>query len=183
MQRFFDGAERLVEVFMAICLGAMGILVFSNVVLRYFFNYSITWTEEISRFLFIWVIFLGAVGALRENNHLGFTSLVEKAKRVPKLIMYCTSELLMLGCMILLMLGTVRMSLLSTKTYAPATGMPLSVMYAVGVISSVAMGLIVLGNIFKALFVKGAVDGMVALKESEDEIKQDLAARQEAGTK
>jgi TRAP-type C4-dicarboxylate transport system permease small subunit len=169
----------MVEILMAVCLGAMGILVFSNVLLRYFLNFSITWADEIARFLFIWVIFLGAVGALKENNHLGFTTLVEKSPKIPKTIMYCVSELLMLGCMVLLLWGTIKMSLLSTKTYAPATGIPLTVMYLVGIISSLAMSMIVATNVYKAIFGKGPIDKMVALKESEDEVKQALAGRGE----
>ena len=52
-------------------LGLMVILVFGNVVLRYGFNYGIIFSEEVSRFLFVWMVFLGSVLMLRDNGHLG----------------------------------------------------------------------------------------------------------------
>ena len=46
-------------------LGFMVILVFGNVVLRYGFNSGIMFSEEVSRFLFVWMVFLGSVLMLR----------------------------------------------------------------------------------------------------------------------
>ena len=47
-----------------VSLALMVIMVFSNVVLRYVFNSGITATEELSRFLFLWLIFIGAIVAM-----------------------------------------------------------------------------------------------------------------------
>ncbi len=49
----------------------MVVLVFGNVVLRYAFNSGITVSEELSRWLFVWLTFVGAVVALRDHAHLG----------------------------------------------------------------------------------------------------------------
>ena len=54
----------------------MVVLVFGNVVLRYGFNSGITVSEELSRWLFVWLTFLGAIVALREHGHLGTDMLV-----------------------------------------------------------------------------------------------------------
>ncbi|MEO5883317.1 MAG: TRAP transporter small permease subunit, partial [Caldimonas sp.] len=45
-------------------LATMVVLVFGNVVLRYGFNSGITASEELSRFLFVWLTFMGAVVGL-----------------------------------------------------------------------------------------------------------------------
>jgi TRAP-type C4-dicarboxylate transport system permease small subunit len=66
------------ELLLIAALALMVILVFSNVVLRYGFNLGITFSEEVSRFLFIWVVFLGAVLTLRDNAHLGVHMLTKK---------------------------------------------------------------------------------------------------------
>jgi len=52
-------------------------LVFTNVVTRYGFGFSINWAEEVSRFLMIWVTFLGAGLALREGRHVAIELLQE----------------------------------------------------------------------------------------------------------
>ena len=56
----------------------MVVLVFGNVVLRYGFNTGITVSEEVSRWLFVYMTFLGAIVALREHGHLGVDMLVNR---------------------------------------------------------------------------------------------------------
>ena len=56
----------------------MVVLVFGNVVLRYGFNSGITVSEEVSRWLFVWLTFLGAIVALKEHGHLGSDMLVAR---------------------------------------------------------------------------------------------------------
>jgi TRAP-type C4-dicarboxylate transport system permease small subunit len=56
---------------MVVCLALMVVMVFGNVVLRYGFNSGITVSEELSRWLFVWMTFLGALVALRNHAHLG----------------------------------------------------------------------------------------------------------------
>lgn len=51
-------------------LAILGILLATQVVLRFGFGMGYAWMEEIVRMLFIWVIFLGAVVAMRENQHI-----------------------------------------------------------------------------------------------------------------
>lgn len=67
---------RALEYVIAGCLVAMVCLVFGNVVLRYVFNSGIAVSEEISRWLFVWLTFLGATVALRDHGHLGTEVLV-----------------------------------------------------------------------------------------------------------
>jgi TRAP-type C4-dicarboxylate transport system permease small subunit len=55
----------------------MVILVFGNVVARYVLNASIGWSEEVSRFMLIWLTFLGAVIAYMRNEHLGLDVLIQ----------------------------------------------------------------------------------------------------------
>ncbi|MDR1535324.1 MAG: TRAP transporter small permease subunit, partial [Planctomycetota bacterium] len=52
---------KLLEAFGALALLVLTVMVFLNVVLRYFFNSSITVTEELGRYLMIWLLFIGAI--------------------------------------------------------------------------------------------------------------------------
>ena len=67
-------------------MAAMFVLVFTNVVTRYGFGFSINWAEEVASFLMIWVTFLGAGLALREGRHVAIDvlqdRLPERARRV-----------------------------------------------------------------------------------------------------
>ncbi len=79
-------------------LGMMVVLVFSNVVLRYGFNLGITFSEEVSRFMFIWVVFLGAVLTLRDNAHLGVHMLTKKLPLAGKKACKLFSDVATLAC-------------------------------------------------------------------------------------
>jgi TRAP-type C4-dicarboxylate transport system permease small subunit len=76
--RVIDSFCRAISALAAVALMIMVVLVFGNVVLRYGFNSSITVSEEVSRWLFVWITFMGAVVALREHTHLGTDVLVSR---------------------------------------------------------------------------------------------------------
>ncbi len=78
MSRLVDAYFALLKLLIALLLAAMVVLVFGNVVLRYGFNSGITLSEEVSRWMFVWLTFLGAIVALREHGHLGVDSLVRR---------------------------------------------------------------------------------------------------------
>jgi TRAP-type C4-dicarboxylate transport system permease small subunit len=55
------------------------VAVFVNVVLRYGFGSGIAASEELSRLLFVWMVFIGATAAYPAGEHMAFTSLVGMA--------------------------------------------------------------------------------------------------------
>jgi C4-dicarboxylate transporter, DctQ subunit len=65
--RFLNRIEEFVAVGM---LALLGLLLLAQVVLRFAFGLGYAWMEEIARMLFIWVIFLGAIVAMRDNLHI-----------------------------------------------------------------------------------------------------------------
>ena len=96
MVKVVDSFCRAVTAVMAVALMIMVVLVFGNVVLRYVFNSSITVSEEVSRWLFVWITFMGAVVALREHTHLGTDALVARLPPLGKKICYALAHLTML---------------------------------------------------------------------------------------
>src|SRR5262245_66585769 len=102
---------RRLEGIIGLMLGVMVILVFGNVVLRYGFNSGIAISEEISRYLFIWLTFLGAIVAVHEHEHLGVDTLVRALPRKGKLACVVASEALMLVATALLFWGSWKQTL------------------------------------------------------------------------
>jgi len=68
--------QRLTHWLMGACLGVMAAAVFVNVVLRYGFGSGIAASEELSRLLFVWMVFIGATAAYPKGEHMAFTSLL-----------------------------------------------------------------------------------------------------------
>jgi TRAP-type C4-dicarboxylate transport system permease small subunit len=86
-------AERCVEWLMVIALALIVILVFSNVVARYGFGSGFAGAEELSLLLFLWLVFLGSILALRQRAHLGMelvqALLPRSIRRVCAVISHC----------------------------------------------------------------------------------------------
>ena len=78
LNAFLDRCCRWINLLIALALAVMVAMVFGNVVLRYAFNSGIAISEEVSRWLFVWLTFMGAVVALREHGHLGTDVLVSR---------------------------------------------------------------------------------------------------------
>lgn len=77
MQKFLDSL-------MALCLAIMASSVFLNVVLRYGFGSGLAASEELSRLLFVWMVFIGATAAYPAGEHMAFTSLVGALRKYPR---------------------------------------------------------------------------------------------------
>ena len=75
---------------MALCLAVMALAVFVNVVLRYGFGSGIAASEELSRLLFVWMVFIGATAAYPAGEHMAFTSLVAMLKNRPAALLAMT---------------------------------------------------------------------------------------------
>ena len=75
--------QKICNVLMASCLGVMAVAVFINVLLRYGFGSGIAASEELSRLLFVWMVFIGATAAYPAGEHMAFTSLVAALQKRP----------------------------------------------------------------------------------------------------
>ena len=106
LDNFISAYCRAIGYLTAAMLALMVVLVFGNVVMRYALNSGFTVSEELSRWLFVWITFLGAVIALRENGHLGTDILVGKLGPLGKRICMGLALLLMLYCLWLLFRGS-----------------------------------------------------------------------------
>jgi len=166
----FDRAVRALmkrlEGLIALILALMVVLVFGNVVLRYGFNSGIAVSEELSRYLFIWLTFMGAVIAVHERAHLGVDSLPRLLPRTGRLACAVASEALMLASTALLFYGSWKQVLVNLATKSPVSGTPLSLIYVAGLAASVMMGALFVRNLY-TLLVVGASDEELILSAKE----------------
>jgi len=98
-------SQSMAHVLMAVCLGVMAVAVFLNVVLRYGFGSGIAASEELSRLLFVWMVFIGATAAYPAGEHMAFTSFVAGLRYHPKLIQALTVLIRLLVIASCVMLG------------------------------------------------------------------------------
>ena len=151
MNRWIDGTCRLLEVVIALLLAAMVLLVFGNVVLRYGFNSGITVSEELSRWLFVWMTFLGAVVALHKHAHLGTDVVVSRLGPTGRRVCLVAGRVLMLYATWLLFWGSLAQTRINWDVSAPVTGASVALFYSAGVVFSVAAGILLVRDLVRAL--------------------------------
>lgn len=85
---------RLEEWILAVLMGIICVLTMVNVLSRYFFNSSLSMTEELTTNIFAFIIFIGAALLARENGHLGFALLTDQLPARFRIV--CT---MIVGCL------------------------------------------------------------------------------------
>jgi TRAP-type C4-dicarboxylate transport system permease small subunit len=184
VNRLIAGYCRLLDGLLALALAVMVVLVFGNVVLRYAFNSGITVSEEVSRWLFVWLTFLGAVVALRERAHLGSDMLVSRLGPTGKKICLVAGQVLMFYITVLLLQGSLEQMRINWEVLSPVTGSSMAAFYGVGVVFALSALLILAVDCWRVLSGQVADDDLVMVKESEEQAElealQAELAREEA---
>lgn len=65
-------------------MAIMTILVFVQVVMRYVFSNSLSWSEELARFIFLWLSWIGASYAVKERSHFRVEMFADLLKGLPR---------------------------------------------------------------------------------------------------
>lgn len=168
LDAIIDAASRFIDMLLASLLAIMVVLVFGNVVLRYAFNSGITASEEVARWAFVWMTFLGALVALREHAHLGTDVLVARLPRAGKRLCLAAGQLLMIGTTCLLFIGSLAQVKVNMAVKAPVTGVSMAFFYASGMAFAVPAAAILLRELWRTATNRLRDDELVMVVESED---------------
>lgn len=122
-----------------IIFSSMTLIVFFNVILRYIFHSGITWSDEGSRYLFVWLVFLGAIAALKQHAHLGVDLLVGKVSINYQKILFVISNIVIIISLIISLWGLYEMIQLDKNIPSSAMGIPINVLPLAAVIASFLM--------------------------------------------
>jgi len=144
-------AQRIAHAAMALCLGVMALAVFINVVLRYGFGSGIAASEELSRLLFVWMVFIGATAAYPAGEHMAFTGLVGLLKDRPALMgpaTYVIRALIVLACA-LLAWGAWQQVIVGLDSHSVVLGYPTALLPLPALLAAIAIGLMAIIEIVK----------------------------------
>ncbi|MGL4441426.1 MAG: TRAP transporter small permease [Bosea sp. (in: a-proteobacteria)] len=151
MRQLEDGFFKALEMLLVALLAAMVIMVFGNVMMRWFLNDGIQISEEMSRFCFVWLTFIGAVVVMRENAHLGVDAFVSMLGDRGRLICMVLSDLLVLLCCAVFFWGTWAQAPLNATNISPVAGLNMLAVFGVGFFTSAGIGIMVLLRLVRAL--------------------------------
>jgi TRAP-type C4-dicarboxylate transport system permease small subunit len=151
MTQALDRLFVVVEGLLALALAAMVAMIFGNVVLRYLFDDGILVSEELSRFLFLWLTFLGAVVVLHRAGHLGFDTLVQMLPRGGRLLCRAVADLATLAVCLIFLWGAWPQALANMDNASPVSGLPLGWAYMAAVVSGAGLSLLTLADLVLVL--------------------------------
>ena len=136
---------------MAASLGVMAVAVFVNVVLRYGFGSGVAASEELSRLLFVWMVFIGATAAYPAGEHMAFTSLVGSLKKWPIAMATLTAviRLLVLLACVMLGHGAWQQVMVGLNSSSVVLGYPVALLPLPALLSSIAIGAMALWELIQ----------------------------------
>ena len=139
------------ESLMAACLGVMAVAVFINVVLRYGFGSGVAASEELSRLLFVWLVFIGATAAYPAGEHMAFTSLVGLLQDKPALFraMSLFIRLLVLLACALLGWGAWQQVVVGMDSHSVVLGYTAALLPLPAMLCAIAIGVMALTEIIQ----------------------------------
>lgn len=151
MSKIVQAYFSLLKIIIVTCLAAMVVMVFSNVVLRYAFNSGWPVSEELSRWAFVWMIFLGSILVVHDRAHLGVDLVIQALRPRARKACLIISTILMLYVTWLILLGSVEQTKLNMESVAPASGLSQGWFFGVGVVFAVSSGIVLLYQLYQLI--------------------------------
>lgn len=148
MKKFLDLLFHALKVFAALCLAAMIVMVFGNVVLRYAFNSGISVSDELSSWGLTWMTYTAGLVALRDHGHLGFDGALTKFPPMVQRVMLTVAHVLMIGIMGMFLHGSWLQTVINWHNMAPASGVSMGLLYGIGIVFSIIAILVLLGDLY-----------------------------------
>lgn len=143
-----SGFEKLINFIIGVMLAGMVIAVFGNVIFRYFLDAALAWSEEVSRFMFIWLAFMGSVIAYIRNEHLGLDILLKVLPPIGARIMVLIADTLVLIALVIMTYGGIVMTADSFASGWVAAAVPVPYGYVYMAVP-IASGLMLIESIIK----------------------------------
>jgi len=153
IEKGFNYFETGLNLICRIFVAAIVAIIFYSVIMRYVFLRPPAWSEELSRFIFIWIIMLGAILVTREQSHSEFVIFVDLLPKRLKLVLLTMIRLLMIiFCWVMVQQG-VRIYPIVSEASSPTFGISMGWLYLSIPVGGLLMGICILENIVKS-FVK-----------------------------
>lgn len=143
------GFDRLLEVTLVACMVVMFVLVFINVMMRLLMNSGIDLSEELPRFAFVWMCFVGAVVGMRRHSHLGVDMVVAALPLLGRKICWGISQAIMAVCSVYMLYGTWLQHDIIEKNASAVMQISMLYVYGISYLAGAAIIIICLANLVR----------------------------------
>lgn len=123
--------NNIIEYFIALLVAILSVVVFLQVVFRYVFNSPLHWSEEMARFLMIWVVLLAAAIGIKRHSHFSVDILVKKfPEKVQKGLQFILELFLFVLIFDVMIINGVALTKLTIRQISPALHISMSYVYS-----------------------------------------------------
>ncbi|MDR3230565.1 MAG: TRAP transporter small permease [Synergistaceae bacterium] len=136
IERILGKIDVLFKWLTVVLLGGMTLLIFIQVIFRYVLTQPLAWSEELARFLFIWVTFIAGYVGVRQNKHIGISALQDALPLMCGKILKSLSNLI---CTVFFIVVVYYTCISWPKLYmqkSPALNIPIAFVYLCMIIGS-----------------------------------------------
>lgn len=155
MQRHEDKLFRILYHIGGIMMMIMVAVIFLQVVARYLLHNSLSWSEEVGRYLFVWITFIGAALAVRKHAHVALDSFVKLCPPGVQKIMFIIGHLAMLCLALTMVRAGVLMLDLGKRQVSAALQLPMIYIYIIIPVAGVLMAWYLIQDLIRYFSPKG----------------------------
>lgn len=148
--------DHIEEILLVVCLLVMVVVIFLQVVMRYGFNSSLSWSEELARILFIWASWIGISFGQKKGEHIKITLVIDNLRGKARTIVLFLADLFTLAILAVLLFKGVEITqkIFNMASTTPALFIPKWILYASVPISCTLMSIRVLKSMWDKIFIK-----------------------------
>lgn len=146
LMRAYGWLQTVIRWAMCLLMSLMVVIVFANVIARYYLSASLAWSEEVARFMLIWLVFIGAVLAYVNDEHLGLDIIVQLFPRRIRYGLAVVADLLIMVAIYLVIHGGAVLMRDSWEWGSPATDTPYGYVYTVVPVCGILLFLQTIGK-------------------------------------
>ncbi|WZL72522.1 TRAP transporter small permease [Clostridiaceae bacterium 35-E11] len=162
MKKILGYYDKLEEYLLVSSLVVTVCLIFAQVVMRYVFNSSLSWSEELARYIFIWQIWLGASLGIRERKHIRVELIYGFFKnKVQQHVIDILATIIWIGFCIFLAVGGTQLTLdlIQKGSVSSAMRIPMYLIYVSLPVSCGIMGLRLVQQVYEMIVTLVGIKG------------------------
>jgi TRAP-type C4-dicarboxylate transport system permease small subunit len=151
VDKVLNFVEKILELICTVFVGAIVLVLFYAVVMRYVFHLPPAWSIEASRFMFLWLVMFGAALVTRENSHIEIDFIVNRLPPKVRFVWVNLLRLVMLAfCGVLIYYG-VKILPIVGQANTPTLEMSMGWLYASVPTGGFLMGVYILELLIRSL--------------------------------
>lgn len=130
MTKIINILQKIEEYIIVLCLTVMGIVLFLQILMRFFFSSPLSWVEELARYLQIWITFLGIGYGIRKGSHISMSLVKNKMPEIVKYIFEMVCNITSLFVFIILIASSINF-ITYQNVLSTAMEIPMKLVYSV----------------------------------------------------